>query len=96
MYSPFAIQTFCHLVGNGVALVYVEAFEVFVELDAKEEYFQIFKDKKYCVANVVTFAAPDYSTGLGMVALAVQRFILVVKPFEVGPCEFNFIHTLGP
>ena len=83
---PFGILTAYHLVSVGVAGTFQSCFALWLVTETNyNNFFQThntLNSAAFCALETFNYAGPEYSTGVCMLALAVQRFILVRMPFK--------------
>ena len=85
-YAPFAIQTCFHMIGKlftlNVTILMTYNAQAITE-ETLPQTLRLTNSPTLCLSRVVSVASTDYSTGLAMLSLAVHRFILVARPYDV-------------
>ena len=98
-YWPFAIDTFVNLMSNGIFIIYMNilSLPVFVgEMFSFEGYVEYTKGNLFCGISLFRNCRPIYSTAFAMVAMAVQRYVVVVKAFRANDIlTFKYYTTIA-
>ena len=85
-YWPFVVQTVCCLISSGFSALYTSTLSLIranasVKVVLASVHFEVQHPKVSCFLYNLQFNGSMYSTGIAMIALASQRFILVKRPF---------------
>ena len=84
-YWPFAIDTFVNLISNGIFIIYMNTLMLSAYvwgIFSIESYVEYTKGNLFCGISLFRTCGPIFSTAFAMVAMAVQRYIVVVKAFR--------------